>query len=267
MILKLKQLFLTVTVIALVGCGENPTSSLSEEFPILRSGPYGMEFAFIPNGIFRMGTSENHQWVKLTKDYWMQTTEVTRGQWHAVMDSYPDYESCGWGERAKKEQAHPVVCVRRDQIRKFIDELNAEQRNDGYIYRLPTEAEWEYAARAYTDTDYSLSGTLSSFAWLGPESNNRTHPVGELRANKFGLYDVHGNVWEMVLDWYGEYSRAGYSNPLRNPTGPESGPDHVVRSGCYSSGHDTGTSAFRGRATETVPGGNIGFRLVRIAKS
>ena len=95
--------------------------------------------------------------------------------------------------------------------------------NDGYKYRLPTEAEWEYAARAGTTGEYA--GVLDKMGWYGDNAGGKTHPVGEKSANGWGLYDMHGNVWERCADWYEEYP----SRAVTDPCGPVSGADRVFR--------------------------------------
>ena len=269
-----KKAILIFSILNLTGCGETPTSQLSEQFPIIRSGPHNMEFAFIPKGTFRMGSpgdeegrdndDENLHWVKLTEDYWMQTTEVTRGQWYKVMGSYPDNNGECW-ERGSvvKENEHPVVCVSWSEIQEYVDKLNNQEKNSGYKYSLPTEARWEYATRSYTETPYSIKAPIESFAWY---SVGRTHPVGKLKANLFGLYDVHGNVWEWVSDWYDKsFPRIEFfSDAIQNPKGPDSGTFRVLRGGCWYLNARDSRSASRGGSFESALGSNAGFRLMRV---
>ena len=109
-----------------------------------------------------------------------------------------------------------------------------EEKSAGRVYRLPTEADWEYACRAGSKTAYSFgesSKSLGDYAWFDGNRNNQTHPVGEKKANAWGLYDMHGNVWEWCSDWYGEYPKGAVSDPR----GPKEGSRRVVRGGgwCY----------------------------------
>jgi formylglycine-generating enzyme required for sulfatase activity len=174
-----------------------------------------MEFVKIAAGEFMMGCStgdsqcnadENprHR-VQITKAFEIGKYEVTQAQWTAVM---PDNASSGKGNN------RPVETVSKLEAQDFIAKLNA--KNDGYLYRLPTEAEWEYAARAGKDTPYS--GTLDQVAWFAGNSDDETHPVGQKKPNAWGLYDTQGNVREWVSDLY---AANYYSNsPAADPTGP-----------------------------------------------
>jgi len=269
-----KQIILSVSLFGLVSCGETPTSQLSEQFPVIRSGPHNMNFAFIPRGHFRMGSpkdekdredDERQYWVKLTEDYWMQTTEVTVAQWHKVMGSFPD-NKCWKRHYEKKETDYPMLCVNWYEVKGFVDRLNTQERNSGYKYSLPTEAQWEYAARGYTETPYSIDGSLKSFAWYSSSSDDQTHLVGNLKANFFGLYDVHGNVYEWVSDWYEEdYPKAeSYSDAVINPKGPNNGSERILRGGSWFNPAQYCRSAVRYRDSASIREDNNGFRLMRI---
>ena len=273
--MKYGLLFLVMSL-SIVGCGETPTSQLREEFPILRSGPHDMEFAFIPRGTFRMGSpegeegrvdNESRHWVKLTEDYWMQTKEVTRGQWFKVMGSYPGVDgNCYKWAVIKKEENHPIVCVNTYDIQSFIDKLNNNERGSGYKYDLPTEAQWEYAARAYAEGAYSVNKPVNSFAWHSENTDLHTEPVGGLEPNLFGLYDVHGNVWERVSDWFESYDypkENSFLNPVIDPKGPEDATQRVVRGGGYSNREILCRSATRDGSQLDYRESTVGFRLRR----
>ena len=187
----------------------------------------GMTFVPIPAGIFMMGspsseprrskTETQHQ-VSLTKSYYLQATEVTQGQWKAVMGSNPSYfSSCG--------DNCPVEMISWDDCQSFISKLN--QKEGTTKYRLPTEAEWEYACRAGTTTPFNTGSCLSTneanydgnYPLVGcPKGiyRKKTVPVGSFSPNAWGLYDMHGNVLEWCQDWYGFYP----SSPVTNPEGP-----------------------------------------------
>jgi formylglycine-generating enzyme required for sulfatase activity len=178
----------------------------------------GMEFVKIPAGEFMMGCSEGddnckadekpaHK-VHITKPFEMAKYEVTQVQWRAVMGSNPS---------TMKGDNRPVETVTKEEANDFLNKLNA--RNDGYKYRLPTEAEWEYAARAGTQGPYT--GKLDDIAWYAGNSEDETHPVGLKKPNAWGLYDMQGNVREWVSD---AYNANYYSNsPAADPTGPQPG--------------------------------------------
>ena len=161
-------------------------------------------FVYIKPGSFLMGSpsdetgrsaDETQHRVTLTKGFYMQTTEVTQGQWQTVMEKKPAYfQDCG--------DLCPVESVSWDDVQKFIDILN--QRPGTHRYRLPTEAEWEYAARAGTTGSFAGS-SVDNVAWHRDNSGDRTHPVGMKAPNAWNLYDMHGNVSEWVQDWYEEY--------------------------------------------------------------
>ena len=175
----------------------------------------GMEFVRIGPGEFMMGCSiEDNECnadekpahpVQISKTFEIGKFEVTQAQWQSVMASNPS---------TIKGDDKPVETVSKDEAHEFMQRLNA--RNDGYRYRLPTEAEWEYAARAGTKGAYA--GKLTDIAWYADNSEDETHPVGKKKPNAWGLYDMHGNVREWVEDFYGRnyYS----SSPAADPTGP-----------------------------------------------
>ncbi|HLQ79240.1 MAG TPA: formylglycine-generating enzyme family protein [Terriglobia bacterium] len=177
-----------------------------------------IEFVKIAAGEFMMGCSESddqcgddekpaHR-VQLTKAFEMGKYEVTQAQWQSVMTSNPS---------AMKGESRPVETIAKTEAEEFLNRLNA--RNDGYHYRLPTEAEWEYAARAGTKGPYA--GKLADIAWYADNSEDESHPVGMKKPNAWGLYDMEGNVREWVSDTYG---RNYYSNsPVADPTGPPAG--------------------------------------------
>ena len=272
--LKLKHIVLLVSLLGVVSCGETPTSQLTEQFPILRPGPLNMEFSLIPVGSFRMGSPESEEgrgenesfhWVRLTEDYEMQTTEVTIEQWRKVMNTRPANGGCWHDGGVSKNDNSPIVCINSDEIRDFIDRINDAQKNTGYKYALPTEAQWEYAARAYTETPYSMTGDVDLFAWHSGNSRGHTHSIGELKANFFGLYDVHGNVYEWVLDWYKyDYPKTpSISNAIKNPKGPEYSEKKVIRGGGWSEEKSHSRSANRNACYSHNQFTNLGFRIMR----
>ena len=182
-----------------------------------------MDFVWVPAGEFRMGSTSSEAddderpvtRVRISRGFWLGKYEVTQSEWESVMGSNPSYFSdCGGN--------CPVEQVSWEEVQDFIGRLNARAGRE--VYRLPTEAEWEYAARAGTTGD--RYGSLDAIAWWDGNSGNRTHPVGGKLANAWGLHDMLGNVWEWVQDWYGEYSGGTVTDPR-----PRSGSNPVLR-GC-----------------------------------
>ncbi|GHU48587.1 hypothetical protein AGMMS50289_25360 [Betaproteobacteria bacterium] len=180
--------------------------------------------------------------------------EVTQGEWEAVMGSNPSKFN---------GRSNPVEQVSWDDVQTFIQRLNAKEGTRKY--RLPTEAEWEYAARAGTKSTYSFgddAGQLGAYAWYHDNSGNQTHPVGQKKPNPWGLYDMHGNVLEWVNDWYDEsyYSRSASNDPA----GPSSGRLRVLRGGSWLGSAGFLRSAYRiNHFTPDNRYGIIGFRLAR----
>jgi formylglycine-generating enzyme required for sulfatase activity len=230
-----------------------------------------MEFVYLPPGTFMMGSPSNelgrendekqHR-VTLTKGFYIQTSEVTQGQWKAVMGNNPSwFNTCG--------DNCPVEDISWNDVQNFIRKLNL--REGGNCYRLPTEAEWEYAARAGSPTAFANGGitktgcahdtNLDAMGWYCGNSKDKTHSVAQKKANAWGLYDMHGNVWEWCQDWYGNYT----SGAVTNPTGASSGSYRVSRGGCYSFSFDARScrSAKRGRSRPSNRLDFVGFRLVK----
>ena len=211
-----------------------------------------IEMVKIPAGSFMMGSDNGesdekpvHR-VNISNSFYMGKYEVTRAQWKAVTGNNPSYF---------KGDDLPVEQVSWDDVKDFIRKLNNLQSD--YEYRLPTEAEWEYACRAGTTGDYA--GNLDSMAWYGANSGNKTHSVGQKQPNAFGLYDMHGNVWEWTEDWYGSYS----SGTVTDPTGGLSGSRRVGRGGGWFSSAVDLRSAVRGGDAPSDRLNNLGFRLAR----
>ncbi len=241
----------------------------------------GMEFVRIPAGSFMMGSPEDepgraedetsdetqHR-VILTRDFYMGTTEVTQAQWKAVMGENPSkYDACG--------DDCPVESVSWNDIQEFIETLNQRETER---YRLPTEAEWEYAARAGTKTPFAFGRCLSTDqANYGAHSPLKGCPKGAYRGemtpvasyspNEWGLYDMHGNVGELCQDWYGYYPEGSVTDPegFEVDLYPESGlyPARVYRGGSWNSPGRLCRSAQRLMLNPIVRHQLIGFRLAR----
>jgi len=216
------------------------------------------QFSLIPAGTFQMGSTNGGSseqpvhTVTLTQSFEMQRTEVTQGQWFEIMGTNPShFSSCG--------VTCPVEGVSWDDIQQFLTALNA--RFPGRNYRLPTEAEWEYAARAGTTGDYGGTGILDDMGWYSGNSENRTHPVARKQPNAWDLYDMHGNMWEWVQDWYA-FDYYGVS-PGVDPTGPTTGSFRVLRGGSWVSSAGFARSAVRVDVTPSSRFSSVGFRLAR----
>jgi formylglycine-generating enzyme required for sulfatase activity len=225
----------------------------------LGTGFGGEQFSPIPAGTFQMGSANGPSdaqpvhTVNITQPFQMQKTEVTQGQWRAVMGSNPSFfTSCG--------DDCPVERVSWDDIQSFLQALNTA--DPGKDYRLPTEAEWEYAARAGTTGAYGGTGNLDDMGWYEGNSGGRTHAVALKQANAWGLYDMHGNVTEWVQDWYSDNY---YSvSPANDPPGPTTGTARVLRGGPWNGGPEVVRSAWRAVYGPSLAGvEEFGFRLVR----
>ncbi|MDB4353536.1 formylglycine-generating enzyme family protein, partial [bacterium] len=177
----------------------------------------------LPPGVFTMGYKRDEHEVKLTKSFMLGIHEVTQTQYERVMGKNPS---------KFKGANNPVEQVSWEDAVKFCQKLSAlpAEKAAGRVYRLPTEAEWEYACRAGTTTTYSFGDDdteLGDYAWFDGNSGKTSHPVGGKKPNAWGLYDMHGNVWEWCQDWHGDYP----SGTVTDPTGAESGSHRVYRGG------------------------------------
>jgi len=204
------------------------------------------------------GSDEKEHKVTLTKGFYIGVTEVTQGLWKAVMGSNPShFKNCG--------DNCPMEQVSWNDCKDFIRKLNRMVPGGGF--RLPTEAEWEYAARAGTSTRFCFGNNdnwLGQYAWYSSNSGSKTHAVGQKRPNSWGLYDMHGNVWEWCEDIYSEDAYNNHQS--KNPIYTSGGSDRVIRGGSCGSGPRSVRCADR----DSFPPGDrrsyLGFRLVRPVK-
>ncbi|MFO0011431.1 MAG: formylglycine-generating enzyme family protein [Planctomycetota bacterium] len=230
----------------------------------------GMKLVLIPKGTFQMGSprgeerrenkEQQHQ-VTISNDYYLGVTEVTQGQYEKVMGTNPSYFQKRF-IRESDSSMYPVERVLWEDAVEFCKKLSdlPEEKKAGRVYRLPTEAEWEYACRAGSTTAFHFGESpeqLGDYAWYFDNSGYCTHPVALKKPNAWGLYDMHGNVWEWCSDWYDEYPKGTVSDP----TGPKEGSSRVNRGGSWFYEAANCRSAFRLRGNPSFRSDYNGFRL------
>jgi formylglycine-generating enzyme required for sulfatase activity len=255
-----------------VGWGGKATNAKSDEESVNKllanrtgqqeeiTNSIGMRFRLIPAGSFMMGAlpgdgdagdneAPQHQ-VEITKPFYLGVYEVTQAQYLAVMGENPSYIE---GDN------YPVEIVSWAQAQEFCARLS---QKEGVTYRLPTEAEWEYACRAGTNTKFYWGRVLDGrFAWYADNSLGGNQDVGTRKPNPWGLYDMNGNICEWCSDWY---DQAYYSvGPASDPHGPQSGESRVVRGGSRLEEATSLRSSFRNKFAPDNGGMGIGFRVVR----
>jgi len=258
--------FLNDTMIS----SESSTSTIQQNPPSkpsnntnnsLKTDIFASSMVLVKGGNFLMGCSATKDgnclgdetpthWVSLT-DFYIGKYEVTQKEWQTVMGTNPssntDCDNC------------PVERVSWNDIQLFLSNLNSVT---GKKYRLPTEAEWEYAARGGVNRQgfkFAGSNVLDEVAWHLNNSENTTHPVGQKKANPLGLYDMSGNVWEWCADWYGTYPSTAQTNPKGPSTG---GTFRVLRGGSWNFNAEGCRSAIRNYDSPAFRGNYVGFRLV-----
>ncbi len=266
----------------------------AQEITVMLPGGVPLAMVRVPAGTFLMGSpatergrdagpfalDETLHQVTLTQDYYMGRTEVTQRQWRAVMGSSPPTGCRGFDGSYGVGNDYPAYCISWNDVcggasgascepASFIGRLNAFLGTTEF--RLPTEAEWEYAARAGTTTRFShgdvlecddecgACGAHAAAMWWCGNAGDTSHPVGRANPNPWGLHDVHGNVWELVSDWYGPYP----SSAVVDPVGPAAGPGRVGRGGDWDLGAAWCRSAQRGYSPPEDGFHIVGFRLAR----
>jgi sulfatase modifying factor 1 len=273
------KLGLLLLMLLIAGCDDSTETEQPTEHPVEQptepakesiTKPLDRKFNKIPAGTFLMGSpesepgrdsDEDQHKVTITKAFYMQTTEVTQGQWTAVMGTEP-WKGQPTGKEGPNNAATYVSWV--DAIA-YCEKLSEKE---GKTYRLPAEAEWEYACRAGTKTAWSFGDdekVLGDYAWHAKNAydiDKKYAPqVGLKKPNAFGLYDMHGNVYEWCHDYYEEdYYK---QSPAKDPPGPPSGSYRVLRGGSWLGFWGLTRSACRGRYFAVYRSYNNGFRLVR----
>ena len=264
----LRALILTAALLAaglLTGCD----SSEFDGPPAVSTPPdgdtyvndFGMKFRRIPADTFQMGAAtgqENERPVRsvvITEDFYIAEHEVMQRSWTRLMEENPS---------AFVDPFHPVERVSQRQVQTFIQRLNEHDPDN--TYRLPTEAEWEYAARGGSTTVFHYGDDpleLGDYAWYALNTDDSTYPVRRKKPNGFGLFDMHGNVWEWVQDYYHPtYYRWGTDT---DPQGPSEGRGFVIRGGGWRGVAADLRVANRGWAPPDYTNPSLGFRLVREA--
>lgn len=235
-----------------------PESTSQSLWPETLCNSIGIEFVLIPAGEFMMGMTDGDDdecpvhMVRISQPFYLGKYQVTQAQWEAVMESNPS--------RFTGDSNKPVEQVPWEDAQEFIRRLNAKE--EGTKHRLPTEAEWEYVARAGSKAAYSFgngSSRLSEYAWYRENASGGTRPVGQLKPNAWGVYDMHGNIWEWVQDWYGEYP----AETVTDPQGPSSGSRRAYRDGSWVDNAEDCRSVHRGGAALGPRLGFLGVRLLR----
>ncbi len=225
-----------------------------------------LEMVLIHAGEFLMGSPESdkdalsdekpqHR-VRITRPFYLGKYMVTQEQWESVMGNIPSHF---------KGPKNPVETISWDDCQQFLGKLNAKSAAGAGKFQLPSEAQWEYACRAGSKTRYCFGEDekqIEEYAWHKQNSDGKTHPVGEKKPNGWGLYDMHGNVWELCQDWW----RDGYykGSPVDDPTGAATGSDRVLRGGSWSLPEWYCPSAYRCRGLPGYWDSYIGLRVSRV---
>lgn len=262
-----------ILVVVVNGCGrESGTApgqqemmpAAGKELTVELGNGVKLEMVLIPAGEFMMGSpgwekgfdneKPQHR-VRITKPFYLGKYLVTQEQWEAVMDKNPSQF---------KGPKNPVEEVSWDDCQQFLGKLNAKSTAGGGKFQLPTEAQWEYACRAGSTTRYCFGDEesgLGEYAWYDGNADRTTHLVGEKKSNRWGLYDMHGNVWEWCQDFHAD----GYykESPVDDPSGPSGGSHRVYRGGCWDAPAGYCKSAYRPLGVPKGRSCRLGFRVSR----
>ena len=264
-IIRINLAIFFIVILFFGGCSNKKDESLKKSY----TNGIGMEFVLIPSGSFFMGADDNiedgyeyekpRHHVVISKSFYIGKYEVTQEEWEKVTGHNPSKFKGG---------KRPVEHISWYDAKVFLSKLNAMENSS--LYRLPTEAEWEYAARATTSGKYSFGNDetrLNSYAWYYLHGNDKvsnrtlqTNVVGEKKPNRWGLYDVHGNVWEWTEDWYDPkfYSKSSEEDPrnyISNST-------IAIRGGSWINSANFLRSAARNYQLATYKGDDVGLRVI-----
>jgi len=246
------------------GISKEPPAAVPAAISVPLSGGVALALRPIPRGSFKMGLVESVSaplnQVTITKPFYLGVTEVTQAQWKALMGTNP-----------AKVQADdlPISNVSWNDTQKFFDALNQSPAGQRLHFRLPTEAEWEHACRAGTENRFHFGDDaleLVEYGWCEDNADGRAHRVAQLRPNRWGLYDLHGNVWELIHDFYTEHPAGDPPKDQVDPRGPTSGTTHVIRGGYFDSRPSACSCGHRAKITPAGKSDQTGFRVAAIGK-
>jgi len=232
--------------------GEDDAAEVAAPVEIPLADGVSLALRPIDAGRFRMGDAT----VTLSQPFHIGITEVTQDQWKAVTGNNPS---------ETKAADLPVINVSWNDVQSFLKQLNESPAGKSYRFRLPTSAEWEYACRAGTSTRYSFGDDtleLVEYAWFVDNSEGQLSPVAQLRPNKWGLFDMHGSVWELTQDVHSADPLGKPAKDATDPQGPSEGKSRTIRGGCYLSESGNLRAANRGWLGATSNNSKTGFRLV-----
>jgi sulfatase modifying factor 1 len=255
---NLSYLTCLLLLFSFFGC-QNKTTT-----PPLKSSPLE-NFVEVSGGRFLMGAAdtalnrdqdENQHPVELS-DFWIMDKTVSRAQWNQIMKPESPI--------SEEDRKMPITGISWDSVQSFVQKINSKQSE--WQYSLPSEAQWEYAARGGNKSQgliYSGSNNIDEVGWYSGNSNNRIHGSGELKPNELGIYDMTGNQWEWCQDWYGEYPSDTMISV--NPAGPDNGAVKILRGGSWYSVATLCRNTLRSGGEPSIKDKHYGFRLVRTKK-
>jgi formylglycine-generating enzyme required for sulfatase activity len=253
------SLLVTLTLLCQFGCGNRDSEGSNTKTPSANASAPNIKLVPLTNMIFiKAGTFTRIKFpVTLTHDFWLSQYEVTQGEFERTMGRNPSH--------FPGDTNRPVEKVSYVDALAYCSTLTKREREAGHLppdweYRLPTEAEWEYACRAGTTNLFSFGDSVTNaeqYAWTMENSDSITHPVGQKRPNPWGFYDMHGNVWEWCLDWFAPYQAGNLSDPV----GPAQGKFKVFRGGGWNNAIEFARSANRFMMAPSNGIYFVGFRM------